>query len=216
MAEPMPSAPVEQSSTRQLILDAAIRILGRDGYQKMTARAIAAEAGTNLALVNYYFGSKRNLLLEIFSELDRRKIERQRDMYLDVSAPLSAKWRQAVVFYRQDLADGYIRILQELTALGYADADIAELVRRRRAEWHALIREVVGEHAPGLAIDAPPDFVADAVVAFWLGMETEHLIGVGEDDVPFFRMLDLVGDWLARRERERADSPEIVGTNVPD
>jgi AcrR family transcriptional regulator len=191
-------------STREQILDVAIRVLGRDGYQKLTARAIAAEAGTNLALVNYHYGSKQNLLLEIFDELDRRKVERQRGMYIEAESTLSAKWREAVAFYRQDLADGYVRILQELTALGYSDPVIAERVRERHAEWRALIRQVVADHAPGLGIDTPPNFIADAIVSFWFGMETEHLAGITEDDVPFFQMLDFVGDWLAERERRSA------------
>lgn len=192
-------------STRDHILDVAIRILGRDGYQKLTARSIAAEAGTNLALVNYHFGSKRNLLLEIFDELDRRKVERQRGMYTEREATLSAKWREAVAFYRRDLADGYVRILQELTALGYSDPVIAAKVRERRAEWRALIRDVVAEHASDLGIAAPPNFIADAIVSFWFGMETEHLAGFTEDDVPFFQMLDFVGDWIAEREQ-----PEVL------
>ncbi|HEX2280357.1 MAG TPA: TetR/AcrR family transcriptional regulator [Thermomicrobiales bacterium] len=203
MTKPAKSPAEERGSTRNQILDAAIHILGRDGYKKLTARAIAAEAGTNLALVNYYFGSKQNLLLAIFDELDRRKVERQRDMYTEEEATLSAKWREAVAYYRQDLADGYVRILQELFALGYSDPVIASRVRERRVEWRALIRDVVTDHAPGLGIEGiPPHFIADAIVSFWSGMETEHLIGFTEDDVPFFQMLDFVGNWLAEREAQ--------------
>jgi AcrR family transcriptional regulator len=47
--------------TREQILDAArLRFLA-DGYQSVTMRSIALEAGVDVALVSYYFGSKQGL-----------------------------------------------------------------------------------------------------------------------------------------------------------
>ena len=47
--------------TRERIREAArVRFLA-DGYQAVSLRAIAAEAGVDVALVSYYFGSKQGL-----------------------------------------------------------------------------------------------------------------------------------------------------------
>lgn len=51
-----------QPDTRQQILDVARRRFQADGYAAVSLRAIAAEAGVDVALVSYYFGSKRGLL----------------------------------------------------------------------------------------------------------------------------------------------------------
>ena len=192
--------PGGDGSTRDAILAAAQRLLARDGYTGVTARQIAAEAGTNLALVNYYFGSKQNLLLTLFDEIDRDKLARQQAMY-GADAPLSEKWRQAVRFYRQDLQDGYVRMLQELTALGYGNDAIAERVQARLNGWRALLEEVAAASLPALGIAIPPGLVASAVVSYWLGMETQHLAGLDEAHGHFFAVLDFVGDWLEARER---------------
>ncbi|MQY39978.1 hypothetical protein SRB17_80070 [Streptomyces sp. RB17] len=48
--------------TRAQILEVACRRFFEGGYQAVTLRSIAAEAGVDLALVSYYFGSKRGLL----------------------------------------------------------------------------------------------------------------------------------------------------------
>ncbi|MFI8243362.1 TetR family transcriptional regulator [Streptomyces sp. NPDC085866] len=48
--------------TRAQILDVARRRFLEGGYQDVTLRSIAAEAGVDLALVSYYFGSKKGLL----------------------------------------------------------------------------------------------------------------------------------------------------------
>ena len=52
--------------TRTLLLDTAERMFVADGYSGVTMRALTAEAGVNLAAVNYHFGSKDKLLLEVF------------------------------------------------------------------------------------------------------------------------------------------------------
>jgi AcrR family transcriptional regulator len=201
-------------STRDEILAAAQRLLGREGYAGITARQIAAEAGTNLALVNYYFGSKQNLLLQLFDDIDRGKLARQQAMY-SADAPLSAKWREAAHFYRQDLADGYVRMLQELTSLGYGNPAVAERVQARLNGWRALLEEVAAAYLPELGIDLPPGLVASAVVSFWLGMETQHLSGLDEEHGHFFEVLDFVGDWLESRERERGGVSRTVPVAAP-
>src|ERR1700723_4478812 len=52
--------------TRALILDAAERLYAERGFGDVTLRDIAAAAGVNLAAVNYHFGSKDELIAELF------------------------------------------------------------------------------------------------------------------------------------------------------
>lgn len=47
--------------TRALILDAARRRFLAHGYRAVTLRSVAAEAGVDMALIGYFFGSKRGL-----------------------------------------------------------------------------------------------------------------------------------------------------------
>ncbi len=47
--------------TRAQVLDVARRRFLAEGYQAVTLRSIAAEAGVDAALVSYFFGSKRGL-----------------------------------------------------------------------------------------------------------------------------------------------------------
>ena len=55
--------PVEKrkSDKRELILNAAEALFSRHGYDGVTLRAIAKEAGVDVALANYHFGPKRDL-----------------------------------------------------------------------------------------------------------------------------------------------------------
>ena len=56
-------------STKERILDVAERLFAEQGFPSTSLRDITAEAGVNLASVNYHFGSKEALLAAL---LDRR------------------------------------------------------------------------------------------------------------------------------------------------
>ncbi len=52
--------------TKAAILDAAERLYAERGFSDVTLRDIVAAAGVNLAAVNYHFGSKDELIAELF------------------------------------------------------------------------------------------------------------------------------------------------------
>lgn len=68
------------SDTRGQILAVAERLFALRGFRNVSVREITAEAGVNLAAVNYHFGSRDRLLFEIFrrrtGELSRERARR--------------------------------------------------------------------------------------------------------------------------------------------
>jgi len=65
------------AATKAAVFGAAERLFALHGFQNVSVRDITAEAGVNLASVNYHFGSKDALLFEIFrrrtGELNRER-----------------------------------------------------------------------------------------------------------------------------------------------
>lgn len=59
----------KQDSTEEKIKKAALKLFQQKGFSNTTIRDITEEAGTNLALLNYYFGSKENLFNILMEEL---------------------------------------------------------------------------------------------------------------------------------------------------
>ena len=205
------AAPEPRVETSGVILEAAVRILASGGFQKLTARGVAEEAGTNLALLNYYFGDKKGLLLAIYDQLEHQRFVRQTALYADADEPLSAKWRQAVAYYRRDLEDGFVRVHHELLAQGFADEELAERARQRIVNWSAMLTRVAERYLPAMGVDLPAERLVPALAAFWYGMEQQHLIGVPESVAPYFELLDAVGDWLEARERQALES-QVAGS----
>ncbi len=51
---------------KDYILDVAERVFSEKGFDGASTRLISGEAGVNMAMLNYYFGSKEGLFLAIF------------------------------------------------------------------------------------------------------------------------------------------------------
>lgn len=71
--------PSDGGDTRERVFLAAERLFADLGFDGVSVRDIASEAGVNLAAINYHFGSKSALLLDIFrqrtKELNRERRE---------------------------------------------------------------------------------------------------------------------------------------------
>lgn len=55
-----------RDAVRERILDVAERLFANQSFAAVSVRQLTAEAGVNLAAINYYFGSKSGLLKAVF------------------------------------------------------------------------------------------------------------------------------------------------------
>lgn len=199
----MATKPTKEASSRDQLLSAARQVLARDGAAALSVRSVAVAAGINSSLIHYYFGSRDGLLLAVLERMNSELLERQQRMYGRAEMTLSEKWRQAVAFYREDLASGYVRILLELCAHGYSNLEVATAARDTIAGWRDLLTGVAGEALERLHIGGvQPEVVSSALVSFWYGMELQHLLGVPEEEGHLWQALDAIGAAIAKLERE--------------
>jgi len=56
----------KDASTRERLLDEAEALFAEKGFKAVSVREIIAAANCNLAAINYYFGTKEKLYLEVF------------------------------------------------------------------------------------------------------------------------------------------------------
>ena len=59
---------MEKIDKRARILEAATILFAELGYEAASTRQIAKEAGANMAMINYYFGSKEGVFMEIMTQ----------------------------------------------------------------------------------------------------------------------------------------------------
>lgn len=59
---------MEKIDKKANILEAAERLFTELGYEGTSTRQIAKESGANMSMINYYFGSKEGVFMEIMSQ----------------------------------------------------------------------------------------------------------------------------------------------------
>src|SRR4029434_8121115 len=111
-----------------------------DGYAGLSTRKVADEARVPVSQLNYHFGSKQGLILPLFEEENQRRLARQTRMYAQ-DLPLWQRYEQACDFLEDDLDSGYVRVLQELIAAGWATAELGAPVRALLGGWVALLAD---------------------------------------------------------------------------
>ena len=192
------------ADTRAAILDAARRRLLEDGQRGFSTRKVAEAAAVPLSQLHYHFGSKRGLLLAVLEEEDRRRLARQTRMY-SADRPLWERYEQACDFLEDDLDSGFVRILQEMISLGWADEAIAASVRALLVRWYELLAEVATEAEAKLGPLGPftPSELATLVGNAFIGAESLILLGFDRDRPPVRAALRRVGVLI--RQLEEAD-----------
>src|SRR5690606_28482324 len=158
----------DSGETKSKILDAAFRRLAQEGYAALSVREIARDAGVNHALINYHFGSKDQLVIEVLDAANRRLLARQTEMYR-APGSFAEKWAEARRFYEGDLASGFVRVQYELWAASLSDPVLREKFAPRMLAWRQVVRDAVGDALDALernGVVLPPPFSAD-VIACW-------------------------------------------------
>lgn len=77
------------------ILDVAERVFSDNGFDGSSTRMISGEAGVNMAMLNYYFGSKEGLFLAVIG----RKISSFKDILVTISGDSNLSQWEKVVRY---------------------------------------------------------------------------------------------------------------------
>jgi AcrR family transcriptional regulator len=190
--------------TRSRIVEAARRRLLIDGFVGLSTRKVADEADVPLSQLHYHFGSKGGLVLALFEEENKRRLDRQRRMYAE-DAPLWQRYEQACDFLEDDLESGYVRVLQEMIAAGWSDARVGDAVRELLGGWYLLLAEVAREaerrHGPLGPFTA--EEMATLVGTTFIGSEALLLLGFDRQVLPIRSALRRIGVLIRDLEEGR-------------
>jgi AcrR family transcriptional regulator len=187
----------------EAFLDAAERVLVRDGAAGISTRQLATEAGQNHGLVHYYFGSVEELLLRVLERFTGRVLDRQRAMY-GTDAPFAEKWRTAMGYSEEDLASGYPKVWLELEALAWNKPEMRERLYEVSDAWRSLLRDAFAKAIEEYGLDETrfsAEVWATLVMQFNKGLLTERLLGF---DRGHAELLAAIDGWLTELEKHKA------------
>jgi AcrR family transcriptional regulator len=201
--------------TKAALLRAAKQLIVERGYAGATVRELAAAAGTNVAAVNYHFGSRQELLnqavLDFFLDW--------KDSAMDVDVDPNAEPLQQFAARARPLVDG-IPAAQPAFIVGME----AILQARRSPELHEQLvehyreqrrRAVQAAAATKRGSELPPRFLevfASYVMAIADGLQIQALlepdaIPTGDELAGFYEALAAAARAAAPQDTTATDSP---------
>ena len=153
------------------LMAAATRLFADHGYDRTSVQDIVEAAGVTKGALYHYFGSKDDLLHEIYARLLRLQQERL-DSFADAEGPIEERLRQAaadVVVTTIDNLDDAMIFFRSMHQLSPGKQ---KQVRAERRRYHERFRALVEEgQSEGVFTDGTP---ADLVVDYHFG-SVHHL-----------------------------------------
>ena len=188
----------KKPETSVSLLEAAKKVLRQNGYAGLSTRDVATVAGVPLSQIHYHFGSKQGMVLALFEYLNAQLLDRQNALFHDPALKLSEQWDRACDYLDDDIVSGYVRVLQELIAASWADAEVGKVVRAGLLTWFDLITELARKAERELGGVGP--FSAEEIAALigcaFIGTESLYLLGGEKKGVPVRKALRRFGTLI--------------------
>jgi TetR/AcrR family transcriptional regulator, regulator of cefoperazone and chloramphenicol sensitivity len=199
------------AETRAQLVDAALDVFGRHGFEGATTREIAKTAGANLAAIVYHFGSKEALHLAVAEHVAVKIRDAVGPALAEAADPASAASPDAAGAMFRKVIETYVDVL-----VGSTDAE-------RWARF--IVRE---QMQPSAAFEVIYQIMSGAVGIATRLMATA--LARPEDDEIRLKVFAMFGQvvvfrvsqalvlrrmgWAAIGDRERAEIKRVVANHV--
>ena len=199
------------SERRELLVEAAIRVMTRDGVAKATTRAIAAEAEMPLGVFHYAFRSKQELMTMVTetiarqskTEIDAAVLGDGPPELLDLAlAGVSAYFDHVVQHPLEHL------VTYELTTNALRDEELLDVAKRQYEyylEQNAALLEALGELL-GLEFTEPLPVVNRYIFSVMDGLALNWLAKGDEEEAR--AVLDVLARTLTTLVRPRGGADD--------
>lgn len=144
---------IDGQETRTKLLLAASEEFARKGFRDTTNADICEKAETNIAAVNYHFGSKENLYVEAWKFSNQRSIEKYPlDGGVSPDATIKERLYGRILSFMHRIADPEthdIEIMHKEMAnpTGLLTDAIEEIIEPSERDFGSIFKELLGEKA---------------------------------------------------------------------
>ncbi len=185
---------------KESVLDAATRLMDRNGFKKMTMEAVAAEAGIGKATIYGYFQNKEDVALSVIRRF-QESVKARWHAIVDADGPPDQRLREMLVYL---VLSGFDRAQCCRRSMDETLAALRHVILQRRFEFNAelasLLAVVIEQgQAAGLFACADAQVSAQAMITSVSGLNPTNLSPqeLGERDEIAARTHQLIELMLA-------------------
>jgi AcrR family transcriptional regulator len=176
------------------MLDGAEDILREEGYAALTSRRVAERVGVKQRLVYYYFQTMDDLIVETFSRLSVRELERLREA-LASKRPIRELWDVCIHTSDARLISEFMALANRIKALR---AEVVSFIEESRAIQVKALSAGLKRKSRDSRI--PPVGLAMLATSVALSLTREAALGV---DAGHKEIVAVIGDFLSKVEPQR-------------
>jgi AcrR family transcriptional regulator len=184
--------------TKAKIVAATIECLSAEGFAGTTARAIGRAGNFNQALIFYHFGSIDELVLAAVEKLGNDRLAAYRTR-VEGCAGLVELVGVAKDLLREDLHDGYMRVLSQVLAGAHTRPELGPPLFEIFKPWFAVVEQSVKQAVASTPYEqlVPTADIAYALSSLFMGMELLSPLDPDKQQADrIFRTFDLMAMLL--------------------
>ena len=177
-------------------MTAALQVVQDKGLAAASARAIAAAAETNQALIFYHFGTLNELIEAASNVAVAARVARYRSDFASVTS-LPELLALGMDLHEQERRDGTIAIMAQLTAGAQYDPVLARATRYAISVWTDELQHVLDRVLASTPVQVPVGVLLDTaglaqlISAAFIGIELLHGADPEAADHPFAALAQL-------------------------
>jgi AcrR family transcriptional regulator len=165
--------PVSTISTRDRIVETALRLYSEKGYSAVSMRELADEAGVTVPGLYYHFASKADLIREVYRAHGLGRADDEPPMLPEPGPVFDVVLGAAQHEFERMIAEReFLRLMHRESVLGDADASEVgtALETTHRRHWVQVL-----ERATDLAPDVDLAAAADGIATYLWGLFLKYL-----------------------------------------
>jgi len=172
-----PAREVQKEQTRARLVEAALSVFARRGYQEATVDEVAATAGYSKGAFYFHFNSKEEVFLELLKLWAAEQTDRLKAFEAPVPAAALLEGLEAFLSYERR-ARNWPPLVLEFWSQGRREPPVQDALRRAYGSWQkrliqAFRQAASGPSGGGLLAGVAPEVAARTVLATHDGLLVE-------------------------------------------
>jgi AcrR family transcriptional regulator len=185
---------VRGTERRAAIVDAAVELFARSGYQGTSLSEIAERVGVSAPAILHHFGSKAGLLVAVLADVDQRHLDSGAAVFEPGGLETIRRLRRFAESMARAPQVSAIHLLLEAEHL-HDEGPVGQYLRGRARAMRSLVAAAIatGQRAGEIRADVDPTTKAAEVVAYLDGAARSWLV---DPDLSILALYDSYLDGL--------------------
>lgn len=167
----------QHEERKQNIIDAAIRVMSKQGFHRFTFRQVAAEAGISPGTLHYYYNSKNLILYDILDHTSTQAVRLANEMKAGPWAKDEVYSRIINMFKNQVMNEDSNKVFLHLLHESLSDDELSVMIIEKYHSWIESMHDIFVMYF-GISASPMSQAITIVIEAFIDGLSMMQVMGI--------------------------------------